>query len=92
MMTNQLNKFEVIWLLILLILIDTELQATTLRDNGEQVGDKRGHGPSGGAPNGGKDCGDSSNILVYLKFITSRLRSGYKNHFEHLTTVEIKRG
>lgn len=51
-MTHRSKNFEVLWLLVQLILVVTELQATTLRDNGSQAGDKRGHGPSGGAPNG----------------------------------------
>ncbi|XP_014099641.2 uncharacterized protein [Bactrocera oleae] len=89
MMTNQLNKFEVIWLLILLILIDTELQATTLRDNGEQVGDKRGHGPSGGAPNDyGPAIKITSSILQLSKSKEGSTTSGNLGLEQHETTLE----
>ncbi|XP_011199749.2 uncharacterized protein LOC105223674 [Bactrocera dorsalis] len=88
MMTHRTLKFEVLWLLILLTLIVPKLQATTLRDNGEQTGDKRGHGPSGAPNDYGPAIKITSSILQLSKSTEGSTALGNLGLEHHETTLE----
>ncbi|XP_050329678.1 uncharacterized protein LOC126759105 [Bactrocera neohumeralis] len=88
MMTPRTHKFEVPWLLILLTLIVPKLQATTLRDNGEQAGDKRGHGPSGAPNDYGPAIKITSSILQLSKSTEGSTSLGNLGLEHHETTLE----
>ncbi|XP_018792326.1 PREDICTED: uncharacterized protein LOC108971018 [Bactrocera latifrons] len=88
MMTHRRHEFEVLWLLILLILIVSELQATTLRDNSEQAGAKSGHGPSAAPNDYGPAIKITSSILQLSKSTEGSTTLGNLGLEHHETTLE----
>ncbi|XP_011185246.1 uncharacterized protein LOC105213851 [Zeugodacus cucurbitae] len=89
MMTQQQNKFEVLRFLVLLILLVTELQAGTVRENGAQPGDQRAHGSGGGAPNDyGPAIKITSSVLQLSKSMEGSTALGNLGLEHHETTLE----